>query len=257
MHINPVAFRIWFLEIRWYSLAYIFGILFSYWYIRIIDKYQIFNKEHYDNMVSWWVVSIILGGRIGYILLYNLDFYIEFPFEMFKLWKGGMSFHGAAIVSLVGMYIFCKKNKIPFFSAIDLCVCTVPVGIFLGRIANFVNGELYGKVTDSKFGIIFPTSGDSFYRHPSQLYEAFFEGFLLFVIMNLLLFCTKIRLSKGVLTSIFGILYGIMRFFIEFVREPDVQVGYILFNQLTMGQLLSIFMLIAGIFIFKLSKNYA
>ncbi|WDM85450.1 prolipoprotein diacylglyceryl transferase [Ehrlichia sp. JZT12] len=251
MNIDPVAFKIGFLEIRWYSLAYIFGIMFSYWYVRKIDKYKIFSKEHYDAMISWWIISIVLGGRIGYILFYNLDFYINFPIKIFKLWEGGMSFHGAVIAALGGMYIFCKKNKIPFLSAIDLCVCAVPVGIFLGRIANFINGELYGRVTDERFGVIFPTSGDSFYRHPSQLYEAFFEGLLLFIIMNLLLFFTKIRLSEGMLTSTFAILYGIMRFFIEFIREPDVQVGYVLFDAITMGQLLSIFMVIIGIFILK------
>ena len=255
MNIDPVAFKIGFLEIRWYSLAYIFGIMFSYWYVRRIDKYKIFSKEHYEAIISWWVISIILGGRIGYILFYNLDFYISFPIEMFKLWEGGMSFHGAAIAALCAMYIFCKKNKVPFLSAIDLCVCAVPVGIFLGRIANFINGELYGRVTDKKIGVIFPASGDSFCRHPSQLYEAFFEGLLLFIIMNLLLFFTRIRLSEGMLTSVFAVLYGVMRFFIEFVREPDVQVGYILFDKITMGQLLSVFMVIAGIFIFRLSSN--
>ncbi|CAI28338.1 Prolipoprotein diacylglyceryl transferase [Ehrlichia ruminantium str. Gardel] len=254
MNIDPVALKIGLLEIRWYSLAYIIGILFAYWYVQKIDKYKVFTPESYKSIISWWVTGMILGGRIGYILFYNLNFYMSFPIEMFKLWKGGMSFHGASLGLFCTMYIFCKKYKIKFLSAIDLCLCAVPVGIFLGRIANFINGELYGKVTNTRFGMIFQNSGDFFYRHPSQLYEAFFEGLLLFVVMNLLFFFTKVKSYQGMLFTIFMIWYGIVRFFIEFVREPDVQVGYILFNWITMGQLLSFIMVILGICILRLSR---
>ncbi|AHX05086.1 prolipoprotein diacylglyceryl transferase [Ehrlichia japonica] len=257
MIIDPVAFRLGLLEIKWYSLSYIFGIVFAYWYIRKIDKYKVFDKESYDSIMSWWVISMILGGRIGYILLYNLDFYMHFPIEMFKLWNGGMSFHGGFVGIISGMYIFCKRNKINVLSALDLGTCAVPVGIFFGRIANFINGELYGKVTDIKFGMVFPGSGDSLYRHPSQLYEAFFEGILLFIVMNSLFFFTNIRASSGMLSAVYCVWYGVVRFFIEFLREPDVQVGYIFFNQLTMGQLLSLFMIVMGFCFMGLAKMKA
>ena len=254
MIIDQVAFSIGPLQIRWYSLSYIFGMIFAYWYIKKIDKYQVFDKESYESVISWWVISVILGGRIGYILFYNLDFYIHFPIEMLKLWNGGMSFHGALVGVMIGMYIFCRKNKIDVLAAFDLGTCAVPVGIFFGRIANFINGELYGKVTDMKVGMIFPASGDLLYRHPSQLYEAFGEGFLLFIITNSLFFFTKVKTSKGMLSSVFCVWYGVIRFSIEFVREPDVQIGYIIFDQITMGQLLSIFMIIMGFYFIKLAK---
>ncbi|KJV63456.1 MULTISPECIES: prolipoprotein diacylglyceryl transferase [Ehrlichia] len=257
MIIDPVAFRLGLLEIKWYSLSYMFGIVFAYWYIRKIDKYKVFDKESYDSIMSWWVISMIFGGRIGYILFYNLDFYMQFPIEMFKLWNGGMSFHGGLVGIISGMYIFCKRNKINVLSALDLGTCAVPVGIFFGRIANFINGELYGKVTDIKFGMIFPRSGDSLYRHPSQLYEAFFEGILLFAVMNSLFFFTNIRSSNGMLSALYCVWYGVVRFFIEFLREPDIQVGYIFFNQLTMGQLLSLFMIIMGFCFVALAKMQA
>ena len=223
--------------------------------MRKIDKYKVFTQKSYESILSWWIVGMVLGGRIGYILFYNLNFYSRFPIEMFKLWEGGMSFHGASLGLFCTMYIFCRKYKIEFLPATDLCLCAVPVGIFLGRVANFINGELYGKVTDARFGMVFRNSGDFFYRHPSQLYEAFFEGFLLFVVMNLLFFFTEIRSYQGMLFSIFMMWYGIVRFFIEFVREPDVQVGYILFNHITMGQLLSFIMVIIGICILKVSNK--
>ncbi len=244
MSLNPVIFRIGSISIYWYSLAYVLGIVFAHWYLYKLDNQKVFTKNFHNSLLTATIIGVILGGRLGYILIYDLSYYISNPIEILKTWKGGMSFHGGAIGVFLAVIILCKRYNIPIFYTLDLISCGVPVGLFLGRIGNFINGELFGRTTTIPWGIIFPES-DNLPRHPSQIYEAFFEGLLLFIAMNLLFFLTRIRLYCGVLTSIAAIWYGIARFIVEFFREPDYQVGY-LWLGLTMGQLLSVPMILLG-----------
>ena len=251
-NLDPVLFDFGFLEIRWYSLAYIFGILAGWWVAKriISNKFNTekveFHLKEFDNLITYLIVSIILGGRIGYVIFYNFEFYISNPSEILKVWEGGMSFHGALIGIIFGTYIFSIKKKIPLFFLLDIIACVSPIGIFFGRIANFINGELVGKTTDVFWGVIFPNI-DNNIRHPSQLYEAFLEGLVLFVIMNLILF--KKDYKTGTCSYLFLIFYGIFRIFSEFFREPDFQIGY-LFNLISMGTALSVLMILAGTIIF-------
>ncbi len=251
-NLDPVLFSIGFLAIRWYSLAYIFGILIGWWLGKkiILNKFNNlnikFNIEEFDNLITYLIVSLIVGGRLGYILFYNLEYYLLNPLNILKVWEGGMSFHGALLGIIVGTFLFGLKKKISTFFLLDVIACVAPIGIFFGRIANFINGELVGKNTDVYWGVIFPNI-DNISRHPSQLYEAFLEGIILFVIINIIMF--KKNYKIGSCSSMFLIFYGIFRIFSELFREPDLQVGY-LFNIVSMGMFLSFFMIIAGIIIF-------
>ena len=255
-NLDPVLFDFGFLVIRWYSLAYIVGILIGWWLGKriILKKFQTigfkFNIKEFDNLITYLIISILIGGRIGYILFYNFGYYFSNPLDIIKIWEGGMSFHGALLGIILGTYLFSLKENIPTFFLLDIIVCVAPIGIFFGRIANFINGELVGKTTDIFWGVIFPNI-DNAARHPSQLYEAFFEGLVLLIIMNLILF--KNNYKTGTCSYMFLILYGVFRIFSEFFREPDVQIGY-LFNLISMGTMLSIFMILAGIIVF-LKKN--
>lgn len=253
--IDPVIFQIGPLSIRWYSLAYIAGIIFAWLIIKYFNKKnKIFDeKKVSDDFFMYGIISIILGGRLGYILFYNLTFYLRNPIDIFKIWEGGMSFHGGLLGVIIGSYFFCKKHKINMLSFTDLLVIAIPVGLFFGRIANFINLELYGRVTDSKIGIVFPNAGD-LPRHPSQLYEAGLEGILLFTILFLLAKFTKAKDYKGCLSGVFLIGYGISRFIVEFFREPDIQIGYIM-KYFTLGQLLSIPLIFIGILMVIYSKK--
>ena len=249
-NLDPVLFDFGFLVIRWYSLAYIFGILIG-WYLGkrvILGKFKNlnFNIKEFDNLITCIIISLLIGGRIGYILFYNFGYYISNPFDILKIWEGGMSFHGALIGIILGTYWFSIKKDIQTFFLLDIIAFVAPIGIFFGRIANFINGELVGKTTNVFWGVIFPKIDNSI-RHPSQLYEAFLEGLVLFVIMNLILFRKNYKI--GSCSYVFLIFYGIFRIFSEFFREPDSQVGY-LFNQISMGMMLSILMILAGIIIF-------
>ena len=187
--LDPVLLDIGIISIRWYSLAYIFGILIGWWYGRVIILKKFYNIEYkldlkfFDDLITYIIISIILGGRIGYILFYNFEFYFKNPLEIFKIWNGGMSFHGALLGVIVGTLLYAKKNKLKTFLLLDVIACVSPIGIFLGRIANFINGELVGKATSVYWGVIFPKT-DNIVRHPSQLYEALLEGIALFFIMN-------------------------------------------------------------------------
>ncbi|MCE3254747.1 MAG: prolipoprotein diacylglyceryl transferase [Rickettsiaceae bacterium] len=253
--INPNIISIGPIGIRWYSVAYILGILFCWFLLKYFNnKKPIMNKEAWDDWLFWAILGIVLGGRIGYVLFYNFDFYIQHPKEIFAVWQGGMSFHGGLIGSLVAMFLFCKKYKVSFFELTDILAIAAPIGLFLGRIANFVNMELYGRVTGSDFGVIFPNAG-YLPRHPSQLYEAFLEGLLLFAILFSLSKLTKIREKVGALSALFLIFYGSARIFIEQFREPDQQLGFLFFH-ITMGQILSMPLIIGGIIILIFSfKN--
>lgn len=243
--LDPVIFQIGPLAIRWYSLAYVFGIIFAWFVIKYFNKkHKVFDEKTVsDDFFLYAVLSIILGGRVGYVLLYNTAYYFQNPLDIFKIWEGGMSFHGGLIGCIFGSYLLCKKHKISYLAFCDLLAIATPIGLFFGRIANFINMELYGRVTTSKIGMVFPNAG-LLPRHPSQLYEAFFEGLVLFCILFCLARFTKIRKREGVLSGFFLMGYAISRFGIEFFREPDSQIGYIM-QYFTLGQILSlpIFML--------------
>ncbi len=251
-NLDPILFDFGFLVIRWYSLAYIFGILIGWWLARkiIVKKFLsinfTFDLKEFDNLITYLIISILIGGRIGYILFYNFGYYLSNPLDIIKIWEGGMSFHGALIGIIFGTYLFSKKKNIPTFFLLDIIACVAPLGIFFGRIANFINGELVGKTSEVFWAVIFPNI-DNIPRHPSQLYEAFFEGLVLLLILNLILF--KRNYKTGTCSYMFLILYGIFRIFSEFFREPDVQIGY-LFNLISMGMMLSVLMILAGIIIF-------
>ena len=255
-NLDPVLFNFGILEIRWYSIAYILGILIGWWLgkIIIIKKFQNidfnFELKEFDNLITYLIVSIILGGRVGYVFFYNPLYYFSNPLDIIMIWEGGMSFHGGLIGVIIGTYFFSYKKNISIFFLLDIVACVSPIGIFFGRIANFINGELIGKTTNVFWGVVYPKIDNSV-RHPSQLYEAFLEGLVLFIIMNLILF--KKNYKTGTCSYIFLIVYGVFRIFSEFYREPDIQVGY-LFELISMGTLLSILMIFAGIIIFS-KKN--
>ena len=256
-NLDPILIDFGFISIRWYSLAYVFGIIFGWWYGKKIIKKLLenahfkFNLNQYDDLITYIIISIIIGGRLGYVIFYNLSYYISSPLEIIKIWEGGMSFHGALIGIILGTHFFAAKNKVPTFFLLDVIACVSPVGIFLGRIANFVNAELIGKVTDVPWGVVFP-SIDMMLRHPSQLYEAFLEGLILFLILNTMVL--KRKYIIGFSSSLFLIFYGIFRILAEQFREPDSQLGYFL-DYFSMGTLLSLIMIIFGLIIFSVTRR--
>jgi len=255
-NLDPVLFTFGFLVVRWYSLAYIFGILIGWWLgkIIILKKIKIlkinFDIKEFDNLITYLILSILIGGRIGYVLFYNSEYYFLNPLDVMKIWEGGMSFHGALLGVIFSTFLFAIRKNLPVFFLLDIIACISPIGIFFGRIANFINGELIGKTTNAWWGVIFPKI-DNMLRHPSQIYEAILEGLILFIILNLIFFRKNYKI--GTCSYMFLILYGLFRIFSEFFREPDIQIGY-LFNLFSMGTFLSILMVISGIFIF-LKKN--
>ncbi len=256
-NLDPVLFDLGFLVIRWYSLAYVFGIIIGWWLGKKIIKHILkdtdikFNLNDFDDLISYLIISIIVGGRLGYVIFYNFNYYISNPIDIIKVWEGGMSFHGALLGIILGTYIFAKKKNISTFFLLDIISCVSPIGIFFGRIANFINGELVGKVTDRSWNVIFPAV-DMLPRHPSQLYEAFLEGLVLFIILNLTIFKTKYKV--GTCSCLFLIYYGIFRVVSEFFREPDPQIGS-LFNLFSLGMVFSFIMILIGLIIFKVKRN--
>jgi phosphatidylglycerol:prolipoprotein diacylglycerol transferase len=252
---DPIIFSIGPLAIRWYSLAYITGILFVlFWLKKSNEREKFLSEKAYDDWLTWAVLSIILGGRVGYVLFYNLPYFIENPLEIFAFWNGGMSFHGGILGAILGMRLFATHYKVNFLQFADNVAIGVPVGLFCGRIANFINLELYGRVTGSDFGVIFPNAG-ILPRHPSQLYEAFLEGIVLFAILFSLNRFTKISQFRGKLSGVFLIFYGIFRSFVEIFREPDEQIGLI-FEYLTLGQILSVPLVLLGVYLVFFHKNW-
>ena len=256
-NLDPVLFNFGFIAIRWYSLAYIAGILIGWWFGKkiIVRKFENsskrFNLKEFDDLITYIIISLIIGGRIGYIVFYNIEYYISNPLDIFKIWEGGMSFHGSLIGIIIGTYLFSIKRKISALILLDVIACVSPIGIFFGRVANFINGELVGKITDVSWSVVFPTI-DMMPRHPSQLYEAFLEGIILFLILNT--FISKKNYKTGSCSYLFLITYGFFRIISEFFREPDVQVGY-LFNLISMGTILSFAMILAGIILFTFVKK--
>ena len=259
---DPVLVDLGFFQIRWYSLAYIVGILVGWIYANKIIKSTSNNKynfkqiatRQFDDLIIYLLIGIILGGRIGYIVFYNFEYYIQNFYEIFKIWKGGMSFHGGLIGVILSTIFFSKRTGINFFKFTDIICCVAPIGIFLGRIANFINGELYGKITTLPWGVIFPYGGNVS-RHPSQIYEAILEGIILFLIINFLALKKEILFKTGFISSYFLIFYSVLRLVSESFREPDSHIG-LLFNYFSMGTLLSLLTIVIGLFIiFFIKKN--
>tara|TARA_B100000029_G_scaffold120931_2_gene114273 strand:+ start:485 stop:1198 length:714 start_codon:yes stop_codon:yes gene_type:complete len=217
----------------------------------IKKKFFNFSVNFIDNFMIISLISLLIGGRLGYVIFYDITYYLNNPIKILMIWQGGMSFHGGLIGAFIGLLIFSKNQNIKFFDISDLISLYIPIGLGLGRIGNFINGELYGKPTNTDWGVIFPAI-DQIPRHPSMLYEAFLEGLVLFFLMRMIFYKNP---SKGILTSYFLIIYGVFRFSIEFLRVPDSHIGYLYNNWLTMGQLLCIPMIITGIIIIYFLKN--
>ena len=249
---DPVAFQILSLEIRWYSLAYIIGIILGWAYCKkkLIKDPRILSL--FDDFITYLIIGVILGGRLGYALFYNLKYYLENPVEILMLWNGGMSFHGALIGVIIASQLFSSKHKINQFIFLDLVALSAPIGIFFGRIANFINSELIGRATDLPWSVQFILI-DNIKRHPSQLYEAFFEGIILFFLLGHF-FRKNYLQSPGKISALFLIFYSLFRFLAEFFRSPDAQIGYLILD-LTLGQLISVLFLVAGTLLFYQKKN--
>ena len=248
---DPIAIEIFSFEIRWYSLAYIMGILLG-WYLakNIFINNNI--KDKFDDYLTYVIIGLILGGRLGYVLIYNFYYYLDNILDIFKIWQGGMSFHGGVIGMIVASFMFSKKNDDDAFEYLDIIAIVAPIGIFFGRIANFINSELYGIETSIPWAVQF-IQIDNLYRHPSQIYEAILEGIILFLI--LIHFWTKDYLkTPGKLSAMFLIFYSVFRFVIEYFRSPDEQLGYLVLN-LTMGQLLSFLFLIIGFLLYYFKND--
>ena len=247
--IDPILISLGFLDIRWYSLSYIFTFIFGSILIKKLNKKSLneLSDIQIDKFFVWAVLGVIIGGRLGYVLFYQLQLFFQDPLYIFKIWKGGMSFHGGLIGMILSIYLFGKKNNVNFFYLSDLVSIVAPIGLFLGRVSNFINTELYGRITDFPFAFIYPLI-DNNPRHPSQLYEAFFEGVVLFIILYLIFIKNSKKYSAGIISAYFLILYSIFRFLIEFLREPDLHLGLYL-NYFSMGQILCIPIFFAGILI--------
>lgn len=244
--IDPVALDLGFLQIRWYGLSYVVAIMLAWWLLgrRAKASYEVWSKEQVADLVFYCTIGIILGGRFGSVIFYNLPYYLQNPLEILMVWKGGMSFHGGFLGVIVAIWLFSRKEKMAYFDISDFMMPVVPVGLFFGRIANFINGELWGKASSLPWAMKFPSeqAGD-IPRHPSQLYEAFLEGVVLFIV--LWWFSSKPRPMMSV-SGLFIVGYGIFRAAVEFVREPDRHIGYLAGDWLTMGMALSIPMILFG-----------
>jgi phosphatidylglycerol:prolipoprotein diacylglycerol transferase len=246
---DPVALQIGPLAIRWYALSYVVGLLLGWRYCLYIAQRPPLplSRSLFDDFFLWALLGVILGGRVGYILFYNFADYLAHPLEILKVWHGGMSFHGGLIGVLIAIGLFARSRALPYFAIADVIAAAAPIGLLLGRIANFINGELYGRPTDMPWGVVFPAGG-SVARHPSQLYEAALEGLLLFLILFALARFTDIRAHIGRLSGAFLAGYAVSRIVAEFFREPDLQLGFLIGDS-TMGQWLSVPMLLAGLYL--------
>jgi phosphatidylglycerol:prolipoprotein diacylglycerol transferase len=251
--IDPVLISIGPLSIRWYALAYIVGIFFAWWYAkRLANNPALWGPDgapmtsrDLDDFVVWAAIGIVIGGRLGFVLFYDLPYYLQNPAEIVAVWNGGMSFHGGFLGMMLAMTVFALRREIPVWSFIDVIAPGVTIGLLFGRVANFINGELFGRITDVPWAVTFPAGGD-LPRHPSQLYEAALEGLALFLLLRLLTHRYRRLTTPGFVSGAFCVGYAIARIFVEFFREPDLQIGY-LAGGLTMGMLLSIPLLLFGI----------
>jgi phosphatidylglycerol:prolipoprotein diacylglycerol transferase len=246
-HIDPIALQIGPIAIRWYAIAYIAGLMGGWWYVKWLIRRppHAMRELDVDDFLVWATVGVVLGGRLGYVLFYKPLYYLANPLEALALWHGGMSFHGGALGVILAIILFARRRGLNLFAVGDVICCAVPIGLFFGRIANFINGELFGRVAvDVPWAMIFPGGGPD-PRHPSQLYEAVLEGLVLFVILHVLWRSRAIRDRKGTLAGIFLMGYGIARIIAEFFRQPDAHLGF-LWGGATMGQLLSLPLVVAG-----------
>jgi phosphatidylglycerol:prolipoprotein diacylglycerol transferase len=272
--IDPIIFSVGPFAIRWYALAYVFGLLIGWRYLRVFNNWAPAGltgetrllaftsragaegaedvKRNVDDFLVWATIGVVLGGRIGYVLFYNFPYYAAHPLAILRVWQGGMSFHGGLAGMVVAVIIFARVRKIPFLAMADAVSAAAPIGLFLGRLANFVNGELWGRTTDVPWAVIFPNGGPA-PRHPSQIYEALLEGVVLFLVLYFLSRIEAVRRRPGMLTGVFFIGYALARGFVEFFRQPDVQIGF-LPGGTTMGQWLSVPVLLVGVAFLVLAK---
>ena len=253
--IDPIFLDLGFIQFRWYGLAYVAGILCGWLYGRHLagnsklwpNGVSPITKTNIDDFILYITLGIVLGGRLGSVFFYDFERYAQNPLDIFKVWEGGMSFHGGLIGVVVGILLFCRQYKVPLFSLIDVVAASVPFGLFFGRIANFINGELWGAPTSMPWAMVFPTAPDALPRHPSQLYEAALEGLLLWLILRIATHHFKMFRRPRFTGALFIFFYGCARIFVEFFRVPDVQLGYLAFGWVTMGMVLSVPMLLVGI----------
>jgi phosphatidylglycerol:prolipoprotein diacylglycerol transferase len=247
--IDPVLIEIGPFAIRWYALAYIVGLLLGWRYCIWLAKRPpaLVTRNHLDDFLVWAIIAIILGGRLGFVLFYQLDYYLANPAEILQVWHGGMSFHGGLLGVLLALLLFARRRKIPFLALTDIVTAAAPIGLFLGRLANFINSELWGRPSGVPWAMVFPNGGPE-PRHPSQIYEAGLEGVALFLLLFLLARSQAVRTRHGMLTGTFLVGYALSRIFVELFREPDRQLGYLI-GGTTMGQWLSLPMLAAGIYL--------
>ena len=244
--IDPVAFSLGPLKVHWYGLMYLAGFALALWLgtVRARASNGLWRPEQVSDLVFYGAVGVVLGGRCGYVLFYHFDYFINDPLWLFRIWDGGMSFHGGLIGVLVAMWLYGRTLGKNFFQVTDFLAPLVPLGLGLGRLGNFIGGELWGRATDVPWAMVFPTDPAQLARHPSQLYQFFLEGLVLFMV--LWCYSAKPRPRMAV-SGLFLVVYGLARILVEFVREPDVQLGFIAFDWLTMGQLLSVPMVLAGV----------
>ena len=258
---DPVLVDLGLFQIRWYSISYILGIVLGWLYaVRIIKQitknkynYQPITTSHFDDLIIYLILGIVVGGRLGYVIFYNFEYYVQNFFDIFKLWEGGMSFHGGLAGVIIAIFIFSKRTKINFFKFSDIVACVAPIGIFLGRIANFINGELYGKISNLPWAMVFPYGGNVA-RHPSQIYEAILEGIILFALINYFALKKKLLFKTGYISGLFLVSYSILRMLSEIFREADIHLG-LFFNYFSLGTLLSLATLIAGLVIIMSAKK--
>ncbi|MGB0631840.1 MAG: prolipoprotein diacylglyceryl transferase [Alphaproteobacteria bacterium] len=254
--IDPVLIEIGPFAIRWYALSYIAGILLAWRYMIWLARRSPagMTKEHVDDFVVWATLGIVLGGRLGYVIFYKAGYYLQNPMEALAVWQGGMSFHGGLLGVIFAVWLFCRRRGYSWIAVGDIVACTVPVGLFLGRIANFINGELYGRVTDSPLGMVFP-GGGPLPRHPSQLYEAVLEGLVLFFVLFWLARRPGTFDKRGLLSGIFLAGYAIGRATVEFFRQPDAHIGFLAIGT-TMGQWLSLPLFIVGVWLIVRARRH-
>lgn len=244
--INPVAITLGPVSIHWYGLMYMLGFLAAWWlgHYRARQSQGEWTEQHVSDLIFWGALGVILGGRFGYVIFYNFDYFLSNPLWLFAVWEGGMSFHGGLLGVLAALYYFAKQYKKAFFDIGDFVAPLIPLGLGAGRLGNFIGGELWGRPTDQTWGVVFPMLSDGVARHPSQLYQMLLEGVVLFVV--LWWFSARERPQKAV-AGMFLFLYGIFRIFVEFFREPDAHIGFIALQWLTMGQLLSVPLVLIGL----------
>ncbi|MDD4975941.1 MAG: prolipoprotein diacylglyceryl transferase [Bacteriovorax sp.] len=251
-NLNPVLLDLGPVQIRWYGLMYVIGFIIAGYLLKVLVRNRFFKitEDKIDTLITTMIICMFIGARTFYVFIYNWDYYSQNLVDLLAVWKGGLSFHGALVGLIVGGYIFARQQKITLFEVMDSVALVGTPGLFFGRIGNFINGELYGRITNSSIGIIFPQGGP-FPRHASQLYEAFLEGILLCAILWMVKKKVKIY---GIISGLFVSIYGVFRFVVEFFREPDSQLGYY-FGSITMGQILCFLMVFAGVGIIIYSKK--